>query len=84
MRGTTPLNDGLPHTLRCIHTALYVSQEQQQADGSWLEVGRKNVKTGPIDNTWPFVVGGKPKCNQVTVTCDYYSGYMDYIKVYKG
>ncbi len=81
VRGTTPLNDGVWHTLRCIHTATYVSQEQLQADGTWLQVGRKNVRTGAIDNTKPFVIGGKPSCNQITVTCDYYSGYMDYVKI---
>lgn len=79
VRGTTPLNDGLWHTVTCLHTATYVAQT---VDG--VEVGRKNRRTGPIDNAKPFTIGGKPKCDQVKVTCDYYSGYVDYVKVSRG
>jgi hypothetical protein len=79
VRGTKPLNDGIWHTVTCLHTARYVAQT---VDG--VEVGRKNRRTGPIDNAKPFTIGGKPSCNQVKVTCDYYSGYVDYVKITHG
>jgi hypothetical protein len=37
--------------------------------------------TGSISNTWPVTIGGKLKCNQQSVGCDYYVGRIDRIVV---
>jgi hypothetical protein len=31
-----------------------------------------------------MTVGGKINCNQENITCDYFSGDIDYIRIYKG
>lgn len=79
VRGATPLNDGQWHVVECIHTAAAVSQV---VDGVLVAV--KYQRTGPIDNAKPFVIGGKTSCNQVSVTCDYYSGYLDWVMISRG
>jgi hypothetical protein len=73
------LNDNRWHVFKCVHTA---SQIQISVDGT--EVAHRNVKTGPIDNAKPFVIGGKSRCDQVKVTCDYYTGYIDWVKITRG
>jgi hypothetical protein len=73
------LNDGVWHTFRCVHTATSV---ETWVDG--VRVAVKNRSTGPINNTWPFVVGGKSKCDQVKVSCDYFTGSMDSVQVSHG
>jgi len=50
------------------------------ANGNLLESKRLNGATGNISNTFPMTVGGKIACDQVTVTCDYYAGDIDWIK----
>jgi hypothetical protein len=37
--------------------------------------------TGSISNTWPLTIGGKLKCDQKTVGCDYFVGRIDSIVV---
>jgi Concanavalin A-like lectin/glucanases superfamily len=73
------LDDGVWHTVRCVHTA---TQVQEYVDG--VRVAVHNGSTGPIDNAYPMTIGGKPKCDQITVTCDYYSGSMDFVTVSHG
>jgi hypothetical protein len=78
--GTTLLNDGAWHTLRCERTADKVEL--------WVD---DNVKprrglgpTGNIENNVPLTIGGKLNCDQVKVTCDYFSGDFDYVKIEAG
>lgn len=71
------LNDNKWHTFSCVHMA---KQIQVWVDGA--QVAQKNVSTGYINNAYPFVVGGKSRCDQVKVTCDYYSGQIDWIRIY--
>jgi PKD repeat protein len=73
------LNDDQWHDFKCVHTA---TQVQTWVDGA--EVAFKNVVTGPIDNAKPFVIGGKTACDQVKVTCDYYTGLVDWVKITRG
>lgn len=73
------LNDNQWHVFKCVHTA---TQIQTWVDG--VEVAFKNFVTGPIDNTQPFVIGGKTRCDQVKVTCDYYTGEIDWVHIYNG
>jgi len=74
-----PLDDGLWHVFTCVHTS---SQVQTWVDGT--QVASRNVATGPIDNTLPFVIGGKSNCDQVSVTCDYFTGAVDWVKIARG
>lgn len=75
----TPINDGRWHTLLCVRTpdsvTLYV-------DG--VRRGRKVGPTGTISNRFPITIGGKQKCDQVKVTCDYFGGTIDYVRITKG
>ncbi len=71
-----PLNDNLWHDVRCVHTATKV---QEYVDG--VLVATKNGSTGPITNTANFTIGGKTQCDQVKITCDYYSGDLDGVTI---
>ena len=79
IRGTKPLNDRQWHTVQCVRTETRVSQ---YVDG--VLVVTRAFRTGPINNAKPFVIGGKQSCNNVTVSCDYYTGKIDYVKITQG
>jgi hypothetical protein len=79
VRTPTPINDYRWHVIRCVKTSDAV---EMYVDG--VRVGRKNGAVGWIDNNWPWVIGGKHKCDQVKVTCDYFTGHIDYVRVYRG
>jgi hypothetical protein len=77
--GDRRLDDGAWHTVACVHTASSVSQ--------WVDgvlVAQTSGRTGPIDNAEPLVIGGKWRCDQVSVGCDYYSGAVDWARVVHG
>lgn len=73
------LNDGRWHTVRCERTAAGVTMT---VDGA-VEA-RKSGRTGRIANSWPVSIGGKTKCDQVKVGCDYYVGDLDWIRLEAG
>ena len=75
-----PLDDGQWHTIKCVHTA---TQVKEYVDGATRAIV-KNGSTGPIDNTADWTVGGKNNCDQGKITCDYFAGDIDYIKVSHG
>ena len=75
----TPLNDNQWHTLTCVLTSSSVTM---YVDGVFRN--RKNGATGTINNTIPMTVGGKINCDQIEITCDYFSGQIDYIEITKG
>lgn len=75
----TPLNDNLWHTLTCVRTSTSVTM---YVDGVFRN--RKNGSTGTIDNNVQMTVGGKINCDQITTTCDYFSGEIDYVTITKG
>lgn len=75
----TPLNDGLWHVVRCVRTSTSVTM---YVDGEYRS--RKNGLTGTINNKVPLTIGGKINCDQDTVTCDYFSGEIDYVTISKG
>ncbi len=77
--GPAAIDDGQWHVLLCTRTA---SAVELYVDGK--RVGRKNGVSGDIDNTYPMSVGGKPSCDQVKVTCDYFAGDVDYVRLTKG
>ena len=72
------LSDEAWHDLTCVYNstgvALYV-------DGIYQS--RKNGNAGTIDNNIPMTIGGKINCDQIAVTCDYFSGGIDFLKITK-
>jgi hypothetical protein len=77
--GETRLNDGKWHTVRCERLS---DRIVMTIDGS--TVYTKRGWTGNISNNVPLTIGGKSHCNQVKVTCDYFTGYMDWVSIQAG
>ena len=73
------LNDNRWHTVRCVKTPTAV---EMWVDG--VRVNRKNGAVGTIDNKFPMTIGGKIDCDQIEVTCDYFSGEIDYVRILRG
>ncbi len=70
------LNDGAFHVIRCERTATRVTL---YVDG--VNVAHHNGATGNINNNYPLSIGGKPFCDQIKVTCDYFPGYIDRVQI---
>lgn len=64
------------HVVTCARTAKTLSLT---IDGHLI--GTKTRATGNIVNNWPVSIAGKTKCDNVKVTCDYWSGWIDYIHI---
>jgi hypothetical protein len=73
---TVRVNDGNWHTVRCERTSSSVTM---YIDGQ--RTGRNTNLTGAIANTRPVTIAGKGNCDQVNITCDYFSGDLDYVKI---
>ncbi|SCL22600.1 Concanavalin A-like lectin/glucanases superfamily protein [Micromonospora rhizosphaerae] len=71
--------DGQWHTVTCNRTSTYV---EMYVDG--VRTSRLTGPTGTIANSWQLSIGGKSSCDGVNVTCDYFAGDIDYIKILKG
>jgi hypothetical protein len=76
--GDIPLNDGAWHTLVCARTS---DRLTLTIDGS--RVRRALGPTGTISNTRPLTIGGKLDCDQIKVTCDYFAGEIDSVRIDK-
>jgi hypothetical protein len=74
----SPLNDNQWHTLTCVLTRTRVTA---YVDG--VESSHHLGSIGSVDNSIPMTVGGKINCDQMAVTCDYFSGMIDYIRISK-
>jgi laminin G domain protein len=74
--GTTRVNDGRWHTVRCERTS---SSVVMTVDG--VVTGRNRNPTGTIANTKPLTIAGKLSCDQVEVGCDYFAGEIDYVRI---
>jgi hypothetical protein len=77
--GAVPLNDGAWHTVQCVRTPTSVTMF---VDGH--QTGKSNHTTGTLDNSMPWTIGGKSKCDGTKVTCDYFAGDMDYVRLTQG
>lgn len=75
----TPINDGLWHTVMCRRTTDAV---ELFVDGAFI--GRNRGLTGAIANTEPLSLGGKYFCDQVKITCDYFGGDVDWVRITAG
>ena len=74
--GTVRVNDGVWHTVRCERTSSSVTMT---VDG--VVTGRNRNPTGTIANTRPLTIAGKLNCDQIDITCDYFAGDLDYVKI---
>ncbi len=74
------LNDGRWHEITCKREADRVVMWVDGASEPRVKEGR----TGSIANSYPLSVGGKTHCNQTTVTCDYFAGDLDYVRIAAG
>jgi hypothetical protein len=74
--GTVRVNDGQWHVVRCERTS---SRVTMFVDG--VVTGRNRNPTGTIANTKTLTIAGKLNCDQVEITCDYFVGDLDYLKI---
>ena len=75
-----PLNDGVWHTVRCEKT---VDRVTMTIDGT-TTVQSSRGTIGSISNNKPLTIAGKAVCDQVEVTCDYFSGNIDWVHIEAG
>jgi hypothetical protein len=79
VRSRTALNDGNWHTVTCVRTATSLTLT---VDG--VRHSRLAAATGTIANANELSIGGKSRCDQSQVTCDYFVGDIDYVRIDKG
>jgi hypothetical protein len=72
-------DDNQWHTVRCERTSAGITLTVSDAVGNLQETRSLRGPTGNISNQLPMTVGGKIQCDQVTVTCDYFAGDIDWI-----
>jgi hypothetical protein len=77
-RATVPINDNAWHVLTCVRAPTRVTL---LIDG--VENNHQNGSTGAINNTIPYTIGGKINCDQIEITCDYFSGDIDWVHITK-
>lgn len=70
------LSDGQWHIAHCARTSTGL---KLTIDGK--VVATANGSTGNITNNRPISIAGKLNCDQVTTTCDYFTGDIDYITI---
>jgi hypothetical protein len=75
----TTLNNGQWHTVRCERTSTKVTMT---IDGTTTV--QANGQSGNISNNVALTIAGKSNCNQDTVTCDYFTGDIDWVKIERG
>jgi Laminin G domain len=79
VHSATALNNGQWHVVRCERAGTKVVMT---VDGTSKRTG--NGATGSISNSKNLSIGGKSSCDQKTVTCDYFVGDIDYVRIEKG
>ncbi|MGD9999425.1 MAG: PKD domain-containing protein [Ilumatobacteraceae bacterium] len=73
------INDNQWHTVTCARFQTYVAVF---IDGD--EVARVAKPTYTINNNKNLSIAGKSSCDQVEVTCDYFVGDIDWVKIERG
>lgn len=71
-----PVNDNQWHTVRCEATP---TETRMYLDGVFI--GRNRGTTGVIANNQVLAIGGKSHCDQIKITCDYFGGDVDYVRL---
>ena len=76
MKSTSSVEDDRWHVVRCERTstgsALYLDGVRHARATTW---------TGAIDNSLELAIGGKSRCNNTSVSCDYFYGAIDYARI---
>jgi laminin G domain protein len=72
----TKLNNNAWHTVRCERTSTKVTMT---IDGSTTV--QANGQSGSISNNVPLTIAGKSNCDQQSITCDYFTGDIDWVKI---
>jgi hypothetical protein len=72
------VNDDRWHTVECTK---YKDKVTLVVDGKTYT---NPNDTGVLNNSKPWSLGGKPECDGTNVTCDYFGGYVDYLRLIKG
>ena len=75
----TSLADGQWHVVKCERTSTSVTMF---VDG--VMTSRLTGSTGTISNSRELTIAGKGNCDQIEVTCDYFGGDIDYVRIEKG
>ncbi|MEO8476867.1 MAG: laminin G domain-containing protein [Actinomycetota bacterium] len=75
----TPLNDGQWHTVRCERTS---SALTLTVDSRFTRTS--SGRTGNISNPRPISIAGKSNCDQTHISCDYFTGDIDWVKIETG
>jgi Laminin G domain len=70
------LSDGKWHVAVCSRRSKLLTLK---IDGNIVDTAKGS--TGTISNNRPVTIGGKLNCNQITTTCDYFTGDIDYVKL---
>ncbi len=70
------LSDGAWHVARCARTGTGVTLT---IDGKVVDTAKGS--SGNITNNRPISIAGKINCDQITTTCDYFTGDIDYITI---
>lgn len=81
VRSSGAYDDGHWHTVRCERTSTGVRLTIHDEQGRLQEVKTIRGATGHLANAVPMTVGGKVHCDQVEVTCDYFAGDIDFVRI---
>lgn len=81
VRSSGVYRDGQWHTVRCERNATGIVLTITDPQGNVVETRRLNGPTGFFQNRFPWTIGGKFECDQITVTCDYYTGEIDWVRI---
>ncbi len=77
------------HTLKCVRSGNNVTMFVDgvyNAQKNFSGVGDMGTSgsVGTINNTVPLTIGGKLNCDQIETTCDYFTGWIDYVRLTHG
>lgn len=76
LKSSVRVTDDVWRTVRCERNAtdaiMYINGVREV---------RRAVATGSIANNWTLAIGGKSSCNSVSVSCDYFRGDLDYLRI---
>ena len=73
--------DGQGQRRQLAHGPLRAHRLDGHHDIDGVVTGRNRNATGTIANTRPVTIAGKGNCDQVEITCDYFSGDIDYVRI---
>lgn len=89
VQSTVDFSVGSWHTLKCVRSGDNVTMFVDgvyNGQKNFAGVGENGTpgSVGTINNTVPLTIGGKLNCDQVVTTCDYFTGWIDYVKLTHG